>query len=794
MLIRPMIDGGSVKAKASAAPVAKPVVLEAPRSVSHTATTKFTPAKPSRSTGHPIGDFFGGLVRDAEHVVEVVEKRVDHTVKSIVPTTGRVVDSGLHAGAATMDQLFHGGGHQAAKVLDAAEHAVDRVVKSAVHDLRAGTLAGKLDTQMSRTLPPWMKSLQDMKGGPIDSIREVQSMVRGKESVLDGIGHLAWNNPSVQLAAGVVEGAADAVVGIGKLAWGVTGGSLIDSVKSLSTLATNPEQFERDQATKRKGIRTTFDAIGSSMIVKNYEAGGQLAYKAVVDHPGFRQQWDAKIAKTVADLTAHHGDVGDMVMDQVRADSLLGGIVEPYATAVDHGRGMEAFGRGVFDVGTLAIPGVDAAAVAGKIGKAAEVVGKIGKAEKLARSATSLETGRVLIDTQAVLKKVPNARHFVMQLADRDSVNAKAMNTVIDSDVNVEHDVSTILSGGAHHNVSGQWELPNGRVYAEHGTPDSSRLIPVSGPGMTKLDRYEYLALHEIAKSGSVDGARAALDAHRPPFRPEQVDKAAEVWNRQRPVGSTTEVGERTLRATGPSATLQTTDGYAFRGGFETFHDGFKIHVEDPGAVPSATTLTRVEEIAGHLDAMPAALRSNITTINHLMADNPADRYRAAKTSNNNFKSEATAGGNVINFWNGDKVRASTIWHEATHLLGRDGGPVDAQRWSEAMASDQKLQNRLLKHQTVVTNPMSITPRKLTDSQYSKLQYDAVNADGTRNLAEDWAEFGSFAMHDSLAGESLLKVRRHGVTTGYSAAELYPNRMALYRERIADHDHASHTE
>ncbi|MBC7461888.1 MAG: zeta toxin family protein [Thermoleophilia bacterium] len=347
---------------------------------SMSATTSGTalPVKqPVKRDDDPAGSFLGGLFNGTT-------KLMGNVAQNVVKSTSKVVNTGLHAGAVTIDQLFNGGHDVATQQLDVTEHAIDRVVKGAVSDIKAGKLADKLDRQMDKTVPAWMKSLVDMKGGTVDSIREVEHMAQGKETVLQGIGNLAWNNPSVQMVSGVFEAATDAVVGIGKLAWSLTGGGMIAATTSLYTLATDPKQFAKDQLKQQRDFQKTWESIGNSSVVKAIEFSGDLASKAVFDHQAAATQLNQFNRAVQQGLAKHHADWGDMVMDAVRADTVLGPVVAPYADAIDEGRGLNALGRGVFDVGTLAIPGVGQASAVAKAGDVANVVSKIGAASKLA--------------------------------------------------------------------------------------------------------------------------------------------------------------------------------------------------------------------------------------------------------------------------------------------------------------------------------------------------------------------------------------------------------------------------
>lgn len=95
------------------------------------------------------------------------------------------------------------------------------------------------------------------------------------------------------------------------------------------------------------------------------------------------------------------------------------------------------------------------------------------------------------------------ARHSASRISLKSI--AKEKNTVFTK--SVAKDVEAINYGN-YKLVHGRYNLPNGRVYGEHG----GRLYPIEGPGFTSLDRGAFKALGIFNKFGNTPRASNILN------------------------------------------------------------------------------------------------------------------------------------------------------------------------------------------------------------------------------------------------------------------------------------------
>ncbi|MCW2928502.1 MAG: hypothetical protein JWM86_2470, partial [Thermoleophilia bacterium] len=245
----------------------------------------------------------------------------------------------------------------------------------------------------------------------------------------------------------------------------------------------------------------------------------------------------------------------------------------------------------------------------------------------------------------------------------------------------------------------------------------------------------------------------------------------------------------RDFQRSGPGNIPEAGD-YLFRGGIDVQHGNIRIRVETDPGTPSLVVRQRVEALQAAIDAMPPEMRANIRRVNVLEGRNPQDSYWAQQTGDANFRSGATAGGDTVNMFYGTEGDVTSLFaHEATHTFGLDGGPFHRNEWENAMAADAAHLSGLRGRDRIRTLPYGMQLDSPAISGYAQLQYDgALNAQGQRNVNEDWAETGGFTVQGERNGGIVATRRRWlGLSTqNYTMADLFPNRSAMFDQYRAN--------
>ncbi len=221
---------------------------------------------------------------------------------------------------------------------------------------------------------------------------------------------------------------------------------------------------------------------------------------------------------------------------------------------------------------------------------------------------------------------------------------------------------------------------------------------------------------------------------------------------------------------------------YVSHPGVRLKQDHMEVYVEGADLSLDAIGGPHTQAVLDTINASPPELLKSTDSIDAMLGQSPDDVAAGKRYGIDNFVSGANAANGHINFFGSSINDIPAMWHELGHINGDDGGPVDPDKWDDAIAADRATRKALI-DTPGATIDWSNAERSEFIDQSGVTGYASDALDGpSETTAEDWAESTQLWIDSQQNGGIATMTMADGTTRQLTFEEIFPERAKLLQD------------